>query len=230
MSQIVDKINNSEYIYSTYTKWGLKKYSCSVAFYKEEPLDDLYFVICSILATNGGRYDKRSLGILLGFSIANRDADGKNEVYYDVAEVRMFEDILRMVENEHLIITYESEDEIVLTKLGEISLKQLKHYHFFLGMQDVYEHALLKSELSTAMLMFPFYKDLGIYTTLHTQKQIWPEDSEIENIIYGKADQLIKRLELQSKEKSNIYEANIDEYFDLETQEIQIKLYKHSGP
>lgn len=229
MSQIVDKINNSEYIYSTYTKWGLKKYSCSVAFYKEEPLDDLYFVICSILATNGGRYDKRSLGILLGFSIANRDADGKNEVYYDVAEVRMFEDILRMVENEHLIITYESEDEIVLTKLGEISLKQLKHYHFFLGMQDVYEHALLKSELSTAMLMFPFYKDLGIYTTLHTQKQIWPEDSEIENIIYGKADQLIKRLELQSKEKSNIYEANIDEYFDLETQEIQIKLYKHSG-
>lgn len=229
MSQIVDMINSSEYIYSTCTKWGLKKYSCNVAYYTEEPLDDLYYVICSILASNGGRYDKRSLGILLGFSIANREVDGENEVYYDVAEVRMFEDILKMVEEEHLISTCESEDEIVLTKLGEVSLKQLKHYNFFLGMQDVYEHALLKSELPTALLMFPFYKDLGIYTTLHTQEQIWPEDSEIENIIYGKANQLIKRLELQSKERSNIYDANIDEYFDLEAREIQIKLFQHSG-
>ena len=65
MSQIVDKINNSEYIYSTITKWGLKKYSCNVAYYTEEPLDDLYYVICSILVTNEGQYDKRSLGIIL---------------------------------------------------------------------------------------------------------------------------------------------------------------------
>ena len=229
MSQIEDKIKNSEYIYSTFTKWGLKKYSCSVAYYKEEPLDDLYFVICSILATNGGRYDKRSLGILLGFSVANREADGKNVVYYDVAEVRIFEDILKIVEKEHLITRSESEDEIVLTKLGEISLKEQKHYHFFLGVQDVYEHANLKSELPKAMLMFPFYKDLGIYASLQTQKQIWPEDSEMEDIIYAKADTLIKRLELQSKEISNIYNAYIDEYFDLETREIQIKLFQYSG-
>ena len=70
MSQILDKVNNAEYIYSTNTKWGLKKYSCNVAYYTEEPLDDLYYVICSILSTNDGCYDKRSLGTLLGFSMA----------------------------------------------------------------------------------------------------------------------------------------------------------------
>ena len=162
MSQIVDKINNSEYIYSTNTKWGLKKYSCDVAYYTEEPLDDLYYVICSILATNEGQYDKRSLGIILGFSMTDFEKEGKHEVYYDVAEVRMFEDILKKVEEEHLIKINETEHLIALTKLGEISLNHLKHYQFFTGTQDVYEHSMLKSELPTAMLMFPFFDDLGI--------------------------------------------------------------------
>ena len=229
MSQIVDKINNSEYIYSTITKWGLKKYSCNVAYYTEEPLDDLYYVICSILVTNEGQYDKRSLGIILGFSMTDFEKEGKHEMYYDVAEVRMFEDILKKVEEEHLIKINETEHLIILTKLGEISLKHLKHYQFFTGTQDVYEHSMLKSESPTAMLMFPFFDDLGIYTTLHTQKQIWPDDSEIESIIYGRADQLIKRLELQSKQKTNIYYAHLDEYFDFETQKVPVKLFRYAG-
>ena len=229
MSQIIDRINNEEYIYSTCTKWALKKYSCNVAYYTEEPLDDLYYVICSILSTNEGCYDKRSLGTLLGFCMADYEKDGKHEVYYDVAEVRMFEDILKKVEEEHLIRINEYEHVILLTKLGEVSLKQLKHYQFFSGTQDVYEHSLLKSELPTAMLMFPFYNDMGIYTTLQTQKQIWPDDSDIESIIYKRADQLIKRLQLQSKDKANIYYANLDEYFDLDTRKVSIKLFQHAG-
>jgi len=229
MSQIIDKINNSEYIYSTNTKWGLKKYSCNVAYYTEEPLGDLYYVICSLLSTNNGYYDKRSLGTLLGFSVADYEKDGKHEVYYDVAEVRMFEDILKNVEEEHLIKINESEHEIVITSLGIISLKNLKHYQFFEGTQDVYEHFMLKSELPTALLMFPFYNDMGIYTTLHTQKQIWPDDSEIENIIYDKANQLIKRLNLLSKDKANIYYADLDEYFDFDTRNTPVKLYRSAG-
>ena len=54
MNQILDKINNAEYVYSTFTKWGLKRYSCDVAYYTEEPLDDLYYVIIS---TCTGGYD-----------------------------------------------------------------------------------------------------------------------------------------------------------------------------
>lgn len=72
------------------------------------------------------------------------EKDGKHEVYYDVAEVRMFEDILKKVEQEHLINVIDSENKIVLTKLGEVSLKQLKHYQFFSGTKDVYEHFMLK--------------------------------------------------------------------------------------
>ena len=229
MSQIIDKINNAEYIYSSCTKWGLKKYSCNVAYYTEEPLNDLYYVVCSILSTNEGCYDKRSLGTLLGFSMTDYEKDGKHEVYYDVAEVRIFEDVLKKIEEEHLIKINESEHEVVLTTLGIVSLKHLKHYQFFTGTQDVYEHFMLKSVLPTAMLMFPFYNDMGIYTTLHTKKQIWPDDSEIENIIYGKANQLIKRLDLLSKDKANIYYADLDEYYDLDTRNTPIKLFRNAG-
>lgn len=122
MKHIVEKINNANFIYSTTTKWALKKYLCKVAYYTEEPLEDLYFVICSILAMNEGHYDKKSLGILLGFSMANDKTDHPQKVYYDVAEVRMFEDILKKVENEQLIKINKSENEIILTRLGEISL------------------------------------------------------------------------------------------------------------
>lgn len=226
MNQILDKVKDAEYIYSIHTKWGLKKYSCNVAYFTEEPLDDLYYVICSILATNNGRYNKVSLGILLGFCMSDYEADDHQYIYYDVAEVRIFEDILDKVEKEHLIIFDDSKQELILTKLGEISLKERKHYQFYSGTQYLYEHASLKSELPTAMLMFPFYNDMGIYTTMQTKRQIWPDDSEVESSIYNKADQLIKRLELQSKDTANIYHAQIEEYFELDSLSVSIKLLK----
>ena len=228
MNMITDKINSAEYIYSAYTKWGLKKYVCDVAYFTEEPLDELNYVICSILDTTEDKcYDKRSLGILLGFSVTNQQIGGKNEVYYDIAEVRIFEDILAKVEEEHLIKV--NEHEIQLTELGRISLKEGKHYQFFVGTQDIYEHSMMKSEMPMAMLMFPFYTDMGIYTSIKTRKQIWPEDEDVENCIYYQNDQLKKRIELQSIKKANIYYAELQEYFDLEVKKVPVKLFKYGS-
>ena len=226
MSIITDKINSSEYIYSANTKWGLKKYICDVAYFTEEPLDDLYYVICSILdSTEDKSYDKRSLGILLGFSMISQEIDGIHDLYYDVAEVRIFEDILDRVEEEHLIKN--EGDDLILTDLGRISLKEGKHYQFFVGTQIVFEHSMMKSEMPMAMLMFPFYKDMGICSSIRTKKQIWPEDEEIEDIIYHGNDPLKKRLELQSKEKANVYFAELQNYFDIETIKVPVKLFKY---
>lgn len=126
MSFTTEIIDSANYIYSAYTKWGLKKYVCEVSFFTEEPLDDLYYVICSILDSNeGGYYDKRSLGVLLGFCMSNSGSGGEHEMYYDVAEVRIFEDILSKVENEHLIEV--RNHDIFLTDLGRISVKERKH-------------------------------------------------------------------------------------------------------
>lgn len=219
-----DQIQSADYIYSTYTKWGLKKYLCDIEYFKEENLGDLYYVICSILESNDGIYDKRSLGILLGFAMANQSADRKNEVYYDVAEVKLFEDILAEVEREHLIKIVEN--DVLLTNLGQISLKENKHYTFYKGKQVIYEHLKLRSETPTALLMFPFYKDMGISTQITESIKFWPNDVDIENIIYYKKDQLLKRIENHSLEFANIFHAKQDEYFDIEIRKIHINLYK----
>ncbi len=220
MSTLTDKINSAQYIYSTQTKWGLKRYVCDVSYFKEAPLDDLSLVICSILAAKeDGHYDKQSLGVLLGFSVVNI----VTETYYDVAEYRVFEDLLSLVESEHLIRV--DNYDIYLTKLGRISVKEGKHYQFFLGTQDVYEHSMLKSETPTALLMFPYYKDMGIWTPLCEKQQIWPEDTDVEAIIYNHTDQLKKRLDLVSKDSVHIYRAVLQEYFDLIAEDVLVKLY-----
>lgn len=224
--QVVDTIKKSAYIYSSTTKWGLKRYTCDVAYYTEEPLDDLYYVICSIISTNDGHYDKRSLGVLLGFSVINHETAGRTDMYYDEAEVRMFDDILSKLVDEHLIYINETEHEIVLTKLGVISLRENKHYQFYVGTKDVYEHTMIDTETPTALLMFPFFKDMGIYTEIKTTKKIWPIDEMIEDAVFCKSNQLIRRLELQSNEDIHIYSASIQEYFEVEIRNIPVSLYQ----
>lgn len=224
---IIDKIQSAEFIYSTFTKWGLKKYICDIEYYTKEELNDLYFVICSILDTNDGIYDKRSLGVLLGFSMYNNNDNGKHDMYYDVAEVRMFEDIIAEVEKEHLIKIVEH--DIFLTELGRISLKENSHYRFFKGNQVVYEHLKLKSDTPTELLMFPFYQDMGIGSTLTTNKSYWPDDEESESNIFYEKNQLIRRLENHSAQPSNIYYADQEEYFDVEIKKIKVNLYSVDG-
>ena len=224
---VIDKIENSIFVYSTSTKWGLKKYTCDVSYFTVEPLDDLYEVICSILATNNGFYDKRSLGVLLGFSMMNQEENGGQDMYFDIGEVRIFEDILQKVEAEHLIKVVDR--DITLTELGRISLEEKKHFKFFIGTKFLYEHLKLKSDLPTALSMFPFYKDMGIYSDLVEKKQIWPEDELIDSIIHYQTNPLLKRLEYQSKIKANIYSAELQEYFDLDSKNVLVKLYQEGN-
>lgn len=227
MSILIDKINSAKYIYSSNTKWGLNKYVCDIEYYTEEPLDDLYYVICSILdSEDGGYYDKYILGIMLGFSMKDKISNGKHEVYYDVAEVHIFDDILKKVESEHLIKT--DERYVYLTELGRISVQEKKHYQFFIGTQDLYEHSSLKSSKPTNLLLFPFYVDMGISTNIRIKKQIWPDDDIIKDIIYYKTDHLKARLALHSEKPFNIYKAELEPYYDLEIIKVPVKLYQYN--
>lgn len=222
---MTEGIESAELVCEAFTKWGLKKYTCDIKYYTEEPLDDLFFVICSVLnLAEDKRQSKCGLGILLGFALKDQKDEEGRKIYYDKAEEGLFEDILRLVENERLIRV---EGGIVsLTELGRISLKERKHYKFFSGTQEIYEHSAINSKTPMSLLMFPFYADMGISTSVKTDTAIWPEDHGIENIIYYENDQLKKRLELQSKEKSNIYFAEEQKYFEIEAPKVPVRLYK----
>lgn len=215
-----DILKNTEYVYSSRIKWGLKRFVCRVSYYTKEPLSDLDYVICSIVSTgDNGIYDKKILGIILGFSIV----DNQPEAYYDAAEVKLFADTLTLVESKHLIKV--DEDFVTITNLGRICLRDETYYRFFRGRQNIYEHLTFSYPNHTALLMFPFFNDMGIYTALEKGPSYWPDDHEIPSIIGRKPDQLIKRIQLQSKESNNIYEAEIAEYFDVEVKKIPVSLY-----
>jgi len=221
--RILNKYQPEDLVFTIHKKWGLKKFNCNVWLFTEEPLNDLFYVICSILNLEDGCYDKRSLALLLGFNVVD-DFYNTNVRYFDVAEERLFDDILQRVEQEHLIRI--EDDQIVLTELGKISIKEGIHYRFYKGKQSIYEHLRIESKMPMALQMFPFYDDMGIYTTLEIeQNHFWPSDDYVESIIYHKTSPIIKRIEKQSKEKVNIYEAKIDELFELDSQSVQINLY-----
>lgn len=202
---------------------GAKKYICSVSYYKTEPIDDLSWVICSVLNINGGSYEKRSLGVLLGFSMMDVVVDDKTTSYVDIAEINLFEDILKRIENEHLIQV--SESYVNLTKLGKVALEEKKLFYFYNGYKNLYEHLSLKSSKSD-LKYYPFYKDLGIATVLSNDGQYWPDDDLIPEIIHPKESSLLERLLLQSNQNNNIFKASQGEYFDIEEKTIEARLYK----
>lgn len=223
---IIDKFQPSDFVYSIQIDWGLKKYDCSVLYFTEEPLNDLFFVVCSLLQSKGGEFNKRSLALTLGFSVVDLSQQ-QNKTYYDIAEERLFDDIIKRVANEHLII--EKDETLYLTELGRISLKEEKHYRFFKGTQNVFEHLKVNTDMPMALQMFPFYDDMGIYSKLQMSRQIWPDDNACHAIIYHKTSPLIKRLEKQSKDIANVYGAILSEYFDVDSRQVRINLYKENG-
>lgn len=221
---MIENIKTAEYVYSTYTKWGLKKFTCDVEYFTEEPLDDLSFVICSVLQAQNKVYDKRSMGVLLGFSLTNVNSKDGHMVYYDAAESSLFNDLLKQVEAEHLIKV--ENDTIFLTALGDISATKNTHYRFFKGNQGIYEHLKLKTDSIEKKSNFPFYSDMGLCTQIDQAKQIWPDDEQIENIIESMHTPLIEQIRLNSKEFVRIYKASLQEYFDIELKNVEIKLYQ----
>lgn len=223
---IEDILNNAEYIYSSTYKWSLKRHTCDVEYYTESELPDLDFTICSIVNTGkNGVYDKISLGILLGFSLL----DNSPEQYYDKCEEQLFNDLLSIVEKNHLIDIDNATGTISITKLGQISLKSNKLYRFHKGCQCIYEHKNISYPYPTALMMFPFYMDMGIYTELHDTGQIWPADDDMPAIFARKIDPLLKRIQLNSNIENHIYKASIRTYYDVEEKNIPIRLYAKDG-
>ena len=227
MEQLIEKIKSAEYIYSSQTRLELKKYNCRVFYYTKNDLEDVYFVICSIVKKKNGLYDKNSLGVLLGFGIYDNETDGKQTVYYDPAEKKLFENILEEVAGQHLIVV--DGDSVALTNLGRISVETNTHYHFHSGYQFLYEHSSLRTGNEGNLAYFPFYEDLGVFSQISSSTGIWPNDDEIEDIINGPKSALVERLGLQSNTSVNMYAAEMLPLYDFEIKSVPVQLYSVNG-
>ena len=227
MSQLEQRIANATKVYSTITKWGLRRFTCDIAIAEEEPLPDLHCIICAILnATEEKVYNKTDMGIMLGFCLKDSTDDEGNPIYRDPSEEKIFNDIIEMVQEDRLIKVVD--DFVFLTNLGRISIENEILYHFYKSTQNLYEHLTLRSIDNKELTHFPFYEDMGIFTSPNFKKEYWPEDEVVEALIKQEPTEIIERLYLQSKESVHIIGAEIRPYFDQETKHISIDLLEDS--
>lgn len=115
--QYNDIINNGTLVYQSQEKdqklreWRIEERTCSVKFYRTEPLSELDSVILRLVASmEGGKVTREELGLTLGFDVADRYY-GSKRYYKDAAEVSLFNKLLESVMNWHLIVEEADEND-----------------------------------------------------------------------------------------------------------------------
>lgn len=207
MSEI---INNNTYVCDLPLK--MRSFRCAVEYFTEEDIDDLTFVILTILNTNeDGQFAIDALGELLGFAIRDGEDLNGNTIYRDEQELSILNGILKRLEDLHLLDF--DEDTVQMTKLGMITINSKKVYHFHRAYLELREFDELKSKMSLALQMFPFYKEIGMTGYFQYNGSFWPEDDEVEGIIAFRPSQLATRLNNLQNTYYNIYFAQQEELY-----------------
>lgn len=236
-------------------EWRIEERTCTVKFYSTEPLTEFDSIILRLIdSTEGGKITREELGLTLGFDIADRFF-GSKRYYKDSAEVSLFNKLLDSVmmwnliveelekenaDTENLdlsdstdnneVVSEESEKKsdapkyIRLTTLGRKALEMNCKFSFFTGEKVVYSNMNL-SDLPIDRDFFPFYGALGLYTDITNVKPATNIDADAIKIDY--IDELIVRLNLQSKNSSKIYKANILPSRKNVSKYIDLSLYKY---
>lgn len=108
--QYNDIINNGTLVYKSQAgekklrEWRIEERTCSVNFYKTEPLTELDLVLLRLVnSMEEGKTTREELGLTLGFDVADRFF-GYKRYYKDAAEVSLFNKILDNVISWHLLI------------------------------------------------------------------------------------------------------------------------------
>lgn len=239
------------------SEWRIEERTCNVNFYKTAPLSELDSVILRLVnSLEGGKVTREELGLTLGFDVADRNF-GLKRYYKDAAEVALLNKLLDSVMEWHLLIeeseksvkpeyegavtnvsSFENENipegnekredapkYIRLTKLGQKALEMNCKFSFFTGEKVVYSNMNL-SDLPEDRGNFPFYAALGLYTDITNVKSLTNFDADTINI--DNTDELIVRLNLQSKCFSNIYQANILSDRKNISKYVDLSLYKYN--
>lgn len=237
-------------------EWRIEERTCTVKFYRTEPLTEFDSIILRLIdSTESDKITREELGLTLGFDVADRFF-GSKRYYKDSAEVALFNKLLDSVMSWKLIVE-ESEKEktepenldlddttennenpgenekksdapkyIRLTKLGHKALDMNCKFSFFTGEKIVMSN-VNKSECIEDTENFPFFSALDLYTEIdhiESLNDYNPDEIDIDN-----TDNLINRLNLQSKSSNNIFEAHALNCWKYAVKYVNISLYRYNN-
>lgn len=222
-------INNSDLIYAStledngFRTWSLKKTTCNVSFYETYAVEDIDKVICGLLDSNGGNLEENTIATILGFNVVD-DFDAIPKRYADKAELEIFRAVVKPILDWGLI--EKDSNNYILTDLGYRAIEFGEKYKFHTGEKILHENFNIKPVDLTENLFFPFYSTLGEYSDITRKQQIKYNEISVANIFDIEETDLIKRHKLQSKELYNIYKSEQTAYFNINSCQVDIQLYK----
>ncbi|MGI6717941.1 MAG: hypothetical protein ACOX4D_02115 [Bacteroidales bacterium] len=189
--------------------------------------DSLLKIICYILSQHDEKIEEDEIATTLGFNVKdNFDVNPKR--YADIAELQLFREIVKPVFEWGLIS--KTKDSIIkysITELGKRALVKNEKYKFYHGNKVLFENYGINAKPSIKNDFFPFFNELNIYSEITNQQQIKFSDIDISIFDIDESD-LIKRIHLQSASRYNIYYAEETNYFDIESEKVDYRIYMYN--
>ena len=234
-------IENGQLVYQSkendipFRNWSLKKTQCNVSYYETYPLDDIDRIICSIIYKHEGEIDESEIAAMLGFNVRN-NFDVTPKRYADVAELHLFRSIVQPVFDWGLISKTIENSKIPecstitysLTELGKRAVERHLKYKFFSGKKILFEHYNINDVSDNDGKFFPYYEELGISSEITSKFKI--DYNKIDVSILDCIDSdLIKRMQLQSANHYNIYQADETIYYEIESEKVDFKIYLYNN-
>ena len=235
-------------------EWPVKETTCTVKLYRTEPLTELELVFLRLISSFGDKkITKEDIALTLGFDVADK-VFGEKRFYRDSAELALFNSMIDSVFKWHLVVEEAEEmdnsldalqdsDEpedgceektdkskvtkyVRLTSLGKKALEMNCKFSIFEGKKRLFEN-VNRSILPIDTIDFPFYSGLGIYSEITDIVPITAFNPDQINIDYS--DDLINRINLQSNECTNVFEATMLSEWKFYSKHVDICLYQYNG-
>ena len=234
-------IENGQLVYQSkendipFRNWSLKKTQCNVSYYETYPLDDIDRIICSIIYKHEGEIDESEIAAMLGFNVRN-NFDVTPKRYADVAELHLFRSIVQPVFDWGLISKTIENSKIPecstitysLTELGKRAVERHLKYKFFSGKKILFEHYNINDVSDNDGKFFPYYEELGISSEITSKFKINYNKIDVSILDCIDSD-LIKRMQLQSANHYNIYQADETIYYEIESEKVDFKIYLYNN-
>lgn len=236
-----DIIENGQLVYQSkendipFRNWSLKKTKCKVSYYEIYPLEDIDRIICSIISEHNGMMEESEIATILGFNVRDNFYVTPKR-YADVAELHLFRSIVQPVFDWGLIsktienskIPERSTITYSLTELGKRAVEQHEKYKFFNGEKILFEHYNINVVSDNDGKFFPYYEELGISSEITSKFKI--DYNKIDVSILDCIDSdLIRRMQLQSANHYNIYQADETIYYEIESEKVDFKIYLYNN-
>ncbi len=170
-------------------KWPIISNEHEVICRKVFSVTEIDEVICNLILSEGGNMKLNTLGLMLGFAMEDHIVNDGIRFYKDTSEIRILKNILKELEQFHLIIN--EDQNIKITKWGKWAIEEKQKFKFCKGIINMYNHL----NFIVIPNYFPIdFASLNLFSEIKNIKEIEPYDITESLTEFGKLTESYSRI------------------------------------